>query len=101
MAQAPAAAAAAPAVIGPVKVAWLNWNRRSSAPTMERELAKAKVRGQEERRTGSPEEGTGYPEVQMSIQGAKLTDEARADLKNRRGKGHGPAALPAGHSENR
>lgn len=83
MAQAPAAAAAAPAVIGPVKVAWLNLEQAIfSTDDGKREFGEVqKFVDRKNAELEALKKELDTLRSQMSIQGAKLTDEARADLE--------------------
>ncbi len=84
MAQAPAgAAAAAPAVIGPAKVAWLNLEQAIfSTDDGKREFGEVqKFVDRKNSELEAMKKELDTLRNQLQIQGAKLTDEARADLE--------------------
>ena len=83
MAQAPTAAAAAPAVIGPAKVAWLNLEQAIfSTDDGKREFGEVqKFVDKKNAELEALKKELDTLRSQLSIQGAKLTDEARADLE--------------------
>ncbi len=83
MAQAPAAAATAPAVIGPAKVAWLSLEQAIfSTDDGKREFGEVqKFVDKKNSELEALKKELETLRSQLSIQGAKLTDEARADLE--------------------
>jgi len=83
MAQAPTAAAAAPVVIGPAKVAWLNLEQAIfSTDDGKREFGEVqKFVDKKNAELEALKKELDTLRSQLSIQGAKLTDEARADLE--------------------
>ncbi len=83
MAQAPAAAPSAPAVIGPAKVAWLNLEQAIFSCD-EGKMAFAEVQKWVDGKNAQLEElkkNLDSLRNQLNVQGPKLTDEARADLE--------------------
>jgi len=83
VAQAPAGAAAAPAAIGPAKIAWINLEQAIFS-TDDGKKEFGEVQKFVDRKNAELEALKKEVETlknQLSIQGAKLTDDARADLE--------------------